>query len=73
VDRQGILSAFKENIGSVTSAVEEQVDLALEMYHPSWVLSAIREAVLHEKRTWAYIGGVLTNFQRYGGPKKVPK
>lgn len=57
---------FKENIGSITPILEENINLAIKEYGWLAVQEAIEIAVKQEHRTWRYIEGVL--HKQYGLP-----
>lgn len=63
---QKLLNDFQENIGTLTNMAQEVICQLADKYGPDWVRDAIREAVIYEKRSLAYIRRVLDAWRRNG-------
>jgi len=64
-----VLEVYEQNIclnETISEDMENELKLAVKRFSASWVVDAIREAVLQNKPTWRYIAGILKNWQRYG-------
>lgn len=75
ISLENTLEIYQSNIGAYTEDIEEQVKDACEAFTSEWVTDAIKEAVRHKKRSWAYVSGVLKNWRRNGRdtlPQKDP-
>ena len=64
--KEEVLEAYRQNIGELSGGMDKQVELAVDLFSASWVIDAIREALLHNKRTWEYIAGILKNWGKDG-------
>ncbi len=58
--------AYEQNIGPLTAAVSERIQLAESETSPAWVVEAIGLAARRNKRRWDYVEGILRNWQRDG-------
>lgn len=63
---EDVFASYKTNIGRLTTDIENEIDLAVKKFTAGTVLEAIREAVLHNKPNWAYVRGILNNWENYG-------
>lgn len=63
---QKLLNDFQENIGALTGMAQETLCQLAEQHGAHPVRDAIREAVIYEKRSLAYIRRVLEAWQRNG-------
>ncbi|MBA7635058.1 hypothetical protein ES703_42658 [subsurface metagenome] len=71
-DESSVHKAYRDNIGPVTPIIAEELSRA-ERQWPDWIMAAIREAVVYDKLSLAYILGVLEAWQERGGPdRKAP-
>lgn len=61
-----VYKAYEKNIGILTPMIADKIDLAVIDYSAEWCISAIGKAVEQEKRSWAYVNGVLKGFKRDG-------
>ena len=61
-----ILNLYETNITEITDHTKELIEAAYDIYDSVWIAEAIGEAVRQNKRTWAYIEGILRNWNEYG-------
>jgi len=64
---EAVINAYQDNVlqgATITEDMEQELKGACSRYSPSWVVGAIREAVLQNQPTWRYIMGVLKNWRR---------
>lgn len=64
---------YEANIGELSETMENELNLAVKQFSASWVIDAIREAVKKDKKSWAYIAGILKNWKRYGKNAEGPR
>ncbi|MEC8890336.1 MAG: DnaD domain protein [Chloroflexota bacterium] len=62
----GIYSLYEQNIGILTPIIGEQIGEAEEKYPAVWITDAIKESASQNKRSWAYISGILERWHREG-------
>lgn len=60
------VEVFEQEIGMLTPAVAEAVNEALARYPEAWVVDAIRQAALHNARSWPYAASVLRRWETEG-------
>jgi DnaD/phage-associated family protein len=65
-EQQKLLNDFQENIGMLTAMAQEVLCQLAEQHGADWVRDAIKEAVIYEKRSLAYIRRVLEAWRRNG-------
>jgi DnaD/phage-associated family protein len=65
-DSAEVFSAYQNNIGAVTKITMDKLDGDILDFTPEWVTAAIGEAVRHEKRSLAYVEGILKGWKRDG-------
>lgn len=70
-ERFVVFSVYEQNIGLLTPLVGDALKDLSRDYTDTWVCDAIKAAVLAEKRSLAYITGVLKNWKREG--RDAPK
>jgi DnaD/phage-associated family protein len=63
---QKLLNDFQENIGPLTGMAQETLGQLTEQHGTDRVRDAIREAVIYEKRSLAYVRRVLEAWRRNG-------
>src|SRR5690606_19198371 len=63
---QKLLNDFQENIGAVTGMAQEILGQLAERHGVDGVRDAIREAVIYEKRSLAYVRRVVEAWRRNG-------
>lgn len=64
-----VIEVFESNIlddSQVSEETQGELEKAVNIYTAAWVLDAIREANIANKRSWLYIAGVLKNWKKYG-------
>ncbi len=61
-----ITKAYEENIGLLSPLLAQQLHDLLLTYPPLWIIEAIGEACKHEKRSLAYVEGILRDWKREG-------
>ena len=61
-----IYSLYEQNIGILTPIIGEQIGEAEEKYPAVWITDAIKESASQNKRSWAYISGILERWHREG-------
>jgi len=61
-----VYSAYQNNIGLLTSAISEKLQADIDEYTDEWVVDAIKESAWQEKRSLAYIEGILKGWKRNG-------
>ena len=57
---------YEQEIGLVTPSVAEALAAASERYPEDWVVAALRAAVRHNARSWAYAEAILRRWERDG-------
>jgi len=62
----GAAAAYEREIGMLTPAVAEALAEAETRYPAPWIEEALREAALHNARSWAYAEAVLRRWQADG-------
>lgn len=61
-----VFTAYQNNIGMVTKITADKLDGDIKDFTAEWVTAAIDEAVSHEKRSLAYVEGILKAWKRDG-------
>jgi DnaD/phage-associated family protein len=61
-----IYSLYEQNIGILTPIIGEQIGEAEDKYPAVWITDAIKESASQNKRSWAYISGILERWHREG-------
>jgi len=61
-----IFTAYEQNIGMLTPMIAEELRDAEQHYPAAWILDAIKEAVVHNKRNMRYIMKVLETWSVEG-------
>lgn len=71
VDRPNIFALYEQNIGLLTPMISEELKDAEQEYPADWVEDAFKIAVTQNKRSWAYVSGILKRMKTEGrGDKK---
>jgi DNA replication protein len=65
-ERPNIFTLFEQNIGFLGTSIVEEIKDALDLYPEEWVEAAIREAAVHNKRSWSYIRAILRRWETEG-------
>lgn len=63
--------AYEENIGPLTPKISDAITSAMDDYPELYIHEAIKRAVLQNKRSWAYIQGILRGMARDGLQEKT--
>ncbi len=66
VDRPNIFVLYEQNIGLLTPIISEELKEAEKEYPADWISDAFKIAVKQNKRSWAYIGGILKRMKTEG-------
>jgi DnaD/phage-associated family protein len=61
-----IFTLYEENIGLLSPMIAEELKQAEELYPPSWIEEAFKEAVSLNKRSWRYICRILERWAAEG-------
>jgi DnaD/phage-associated family protein len=70
-----IFVLYQNEIGNVSAMVADELKLAEKEYPEDWIAEAIKEAVAHNARNWAYVSTILRTWKTKGrsnGHKKEP-
>ena len=67
-----IYKAYQNNIGELSGIISEKIDADINDYSASWVLEAIQKATILEKRSLAYVEGILKGWKRNGKSAAKP-
>lgn len=65
-ERPSLYTLYEENIGPLTAHLAEELKDAEASYVYEWIADAIRLAVEHNKRSWAYVRAILRRWQEEG-------
>ena len=65
-ERPNIFGLYENNIGMLSPIIAEELKEAEELYPPSWIEDAVREAVTRNKRSWRYVAAILERWEREG-------
>ena len=65
-DLPGPYALYEQNIGMITPLIADKIKEAEAEFPAEWIAEAIIESVNHNKRNWAYISRILTNWQIEG-------
>ena len=58
--------AYESEIGMLTATVSDEIKLALEEYPEDWIVKAIKESALQNKRNWKYTAAILKRWKSEG-------
>jgi DNA replication protein len=61
-----IFTLYEQNIGMLTPMIADELRDAEKLYPPDWIRDAVKEAVLHNKRSIKYIAKILENWSVEG-------
>jgi DnaD/phage-associated family protein len=64
--RPNIFTLYERNIGVLTPLIADGLRDAELAYPPEWVVEAMRLAVEQNKRSWAYVSGILRRWEAEG-------
>lgn len=68
-----VFSCYSSNIGLLTESNSGKLLLDIEEYSHEWVYDAIEESTRQEKRSLAYVEGILKRWKREGRGNGKPK
>jgi DNA replication protein len=66
LDRPNIFALYEQNIGLLTPMISEELKDAEQDYPAEWIADAFRIAVQQNKRSWAYVSGILKRMKTEG-------
>lgn len=69
-ERPNIFLLYEQNIGLLTPIIAEELQDAEKTYSAEWVADALKIAVDHNKRSWAYVRKILERWKTEGRAKK---
>lgn len=61
-----VYKTYHENIGMLSGGISEKLDADIQDYTAEWVKDAILEATRQEKRSLAYVEGILKGWKQRG-------
>lgn len=67
-----IFTLYEENIGAITPLIAEDLKEAEERYPAEWIRAAVREAVVHNARSWSYVAPILERWEKEGPSYEKP-
>ena len=76
---QEVFKIYESEIGNITEFLAEKLKDALTVYPEDWIIAAIKESSICNKRSWKYIEAILRRWQTEGyqadtrDPVPVPK
>jgi DNA replication protein len=62
----GVFQLYEENIGPISPLVAEALKEAEELYPEEWLVEAMREAAMLNKRSWRYVEAILRRWATEG-------
>jgi DnaD/phage-associated family protein len=68
-----IFKIFESEIGVLTPLIADAVQDALSIYPAGWIVDAIHEAALNNKRNWKYCEAILKRWKAEGRNSPKPK
>jgi len=71
--RPNIFVLYEQNIGLLTPMISEEMMQAEQEYPVEWIADAFRIAVKQNKRSWAYVDGILKRMKTEGRGKDSKK
>ena len=66
MERPNVFRLYEENIGPLTPLIADHLSDAEQTYSAGWLEEAIHIAVERNKRSWAYVAGILRGWQERG-------
>jgi len=61
-----IVSAYEAEIGAITASIADELKLAVSEYPDGWIMDALKEAALQNKRNWSYARAILKRWKAEG-------
>jgi DNA replication protein len=71
--RPNVFVLYEQNIGLLTPMISEELKQAEEEYPADWITDAFKLAVKQNKRSWAYVNGILKRMKTEGRGDKSGK
>ncbi len=72
-DRPNIFVLYEQNIGLLTPMISEELKEAEKEYPADWIADAFKIAVKQNKRSWAYVSGILKRMKTEGRGEDTKK
>lgn len=70
-NRANVFQLYEENIGPLTPLIAEELKEAEQLYPWEWLEEALREAALHNKRSWRYVAAILQRWATEGRKRET--
>ena len=67
------INYYSQNIGDTTVQTASYIEAAYFAYGGTWLLDAMKESIRQNKRSWAYVEGILRNWQQYGKDNPISR
>lgn len=68
-----VAKAYEDVCGVLNSVTADKLKLAYSEYEPSWIVDALKETAVQNKRSWAYTEAILKRWQKEGrNSKRAP-
>ena len=68
-----VAKAYEDVCGVLNSVTADKLKLAYSEYEPSWIMDALKETAVQNKRSWAYAEAILKRWQKEGrNSKRAP-
>jgi len=68
-----VAKAYEDVCGVLNSVTADKLNLAYSEYEPSWIMDALKETAVQNKRSWAYTEAILKRWQKEGrNSKRAP-
>jgi DnaD/phage-associated family protein len=61
-----VIKHYERNIGTISYTIGEEIKDAVDEYPFEWIMDAIDESVIYNKRSWAYVRKILRTWRRDG-------
>ena len=61
-----VAKAYEDVCGVLNSVTADKLKLAYSEYEPSWIMDALKETAVQNKRSWAYTEAILKRWQKEG-------
>jgi len=65
-----VAKAYEDVCGVLNSVTADKLKLAYSEYEPSWIMDALKETAVQNKRSWAYTEAILKRWQKEGRNSK---
>ena len=67
-----IARAYESEIGALTAMIADELQDAADTYPKQWILDAIHEAAVQNKRGWKYCLAILRRWKAQGNQNSLP-